>query len=109
MLRFIEEHIEVMNQLNSYIPLMKIVVVGGGFAGTTVAHELDATHDVVLIDRSEVKVHTISAVTEVPHDTVLQPRGPKGGRRHERELGASRPRAAKSQAWQICASVGCPS
>ena len=37
----------------------RVVVVGGGYAGSTVAHALDAKFDVTLVDASDARVGEI--------------------------------------------------
>eukprot|EP00047_Mylnosiga_fluctuans_P015780 m.49260 g.49260 ORF g.49260 m.49260 type:complete len:422 (-) comp6101_c0_seq1:65-1330(-) len=64
-----------------------VVVVGGGYAGTTIAHKLDKNSDftVTLVDPSEFKYHSIAAPRAMADTTgawvplVLVPRNLKNG------------------------------
>ena len=42
--------------------MKRVIIVGGGYAGTTLARALDATFDVVLVEPREAFVHNVAAI-----------------------------------------------
>src|SRR5690625_3007145 len=48
---------------------MRVVVVGGGYGGTAVAQELDAAHEVVLVEPKDAFVHASATLRAVVDPT----------------------------------------
>jgi len=49
----------------------RVIIVGGGYAGTTLARALDATFDVVLVEPREAFVHNVAAIRALVEPALL--------------------------------------
>ena len=52
--------------------MKRVIIVGGGYAGTTLARALDAAFDVVLIEPREAFVHNVAAIRSIVEPALLE-------------------------------------
>ena len=51
-----------MPRISEINPMKRVVIVGGGYAGTSLARSLDAAVEVVLVEPRDRFVHNVAAI-----------------------------------------------